>query len=319
VVGAFPVARRFGFGQGFDAFDEELTEGQPPPAWEGQADTEERYYRLAERVTRAAIAQLDAGRGAKQFYWFHYFDAHGPYGDTGKGPALRPQDLLELAQTGADVEEQVARARSLYDEDARSLDGWLDRLFQRLERDAESFDTHVVVTADHGESFGEDGSLAHGRRVTASQIHVPLFILSPRAGAAVRRDVAGSIDIPRTLYRLAGIAAEAPGRDLLVPIDGGVAFGMRRRFTQMQLEKRLDGREHRLDSDLFYAVGADGHIQAGNHGGMRPEEGSGETPVDAPSLQTLFGAFERHLAGAERPGPRDPEVERALKALGYVG
>ena len=233
VVGAFPVARRFGFGQGFDVFDEELTEGQPPPAWEGQADAEERYYRLAERVTRAAIAQLDdAGRATKQFYWFHYFDAHGPYGDTGKGPALRPQDLLELAQTGADVREQVVRARELYDEDARSLDGWLERLFERLEKDAAAFDTHVVVTADHGESFGEDGSLAHGRRVTAGQIHVPLFILSPRAGAGLRRDVAGSVDVPRTLYRLAGIAVEAPGRDLLVPVDGGVAFGMRRRFAQ---------------------------------------------------------------------------------------
>ena len=319
VVGAFPVVRRFGFGQGFDVFDEALTEGQPPPAWEGQADAEERYYRLAERVTRAAIAQLDGGRGARQFHWFHYFDAHGPYGDTGKGTALRPQDLLEQARTGADVSEQVARARDLYDEDARSLDDWLERLFQRLEKDAPSFDTHVVVTADHGESFGEDGSLAHGRRVTPAQIHVPLFILSPRAAAGVRRDVAGSVDVARTLYRLAGVAADAPGRDLLVPAEGGVAFGMRRRFTHTHLEKRLDGREHRLDTDLFYAVGADGNIHAGNHAGLRPEEGSGEAAADARSLQTLFGAFEQHLAGAERPGARDPEVERALKALGYVG
>jgi hypothetical protein len=321
VVGAFPVARRFGFGQGFDVFDEELTEGEPPPAWEGQADAEDRYYRLAERVTRAAIAQLDAGRGDKQFYWFHYFDAHGPYGDTGKGPAVHPQELLELARTGVDVREPVARARDLYDEDARSLDGWLERLFQRLEEDAAAFETHVVVTADHGESFGEDGSLAHGRRVTPSQIHVPLFIVSPRAGTGVRRDVAGSVDIPRTLYRLAGTGAAPAGRDLLVPGDGGVAFGMRRRFTQTQLEKRLDGKEHRLDTDLFYAVGADGRIHAGNQAGIRPEEGSGDggAGVDVRSLQTLFGSFERHLAGAERPGSRDPEVERALKALGYVG
>jgi arylsulfatase A-like enzyme len=318
-VGAFPVARRFGFGQGFDVYDEDLTEEKPPPAWDAQADAEDRYYRLAEKVTRAAEAQLDAARGERQFFWFHYFDAHGPYGDTVAGTPLRPQDLLGLAQQGVDLGEQVARARELYEADARSLDGWLERLFQRLDRDAHAYETHVIVTADHGESFGEDGSLAHGRRLTPGQIHVPFFIVSPRVPSGARRDVAGSVDVPRTIYRLAGVEAAAPGRDLLVPVAGGAAFGMRRRFTGTQVERRLDGREHRLDFDLFYAVGPDGLIHAGNRHQILAEEGGGGEPPAAAPLQTLFTAFERQLEGAERPGTRDPEVERALKALGYVG
>jgi arylsulfatase len=320
VVASFPLAARFGFAQGFDVYDDALTEGQLAPAWEGLGDPEERYYRLAERVTTSAMARIDASQAKNQFYWVHYFDPHGPYGDTVPGPRVRPQDLLRQAREGYDVRGDVVRARALYDADARSLDQWLERLFQRLDRDAGRYDTHLIVTADHGESFGEDGSLAHGRRLTAGQIHVPFFIASPRLTASVRHDVAGSVDVPATLYALAGLRATAPGgRDLLLPVKGGRAFGMRRRFGPEQTEVRLDGREHRLDFDLFYAVGADGRIHAGNGAGLRPEEAGGDAGAMTGALQTLFGAFERELAGAESPADNDPEVERALKALGYVG
>ena len=46
------------------SFALDLTEGQPPPVWDGQAEAEERYYRLAPRVTRAVRARECAlGRG----------------------------------------------------------------------------------------------------------------------------------------------------------------------------------------------------------------------------------------------------------------
>ena len=320
VIGSFPVASRFGFAQGFEAYDESLTEGQLAPGWEGLGDVDEPYYRFAPRVTEAALAQLERARGDKQFFWFHYFDPHAPYGDTVPGPRLRPHELLRLAHDGMDVRAEVARARDLYDKDAASLDESLERIFARLDRDAGRFDTHLVVTAAHGESFGEDGSLGHGRRVTAGQIHVPFFIVSPRLEPGVRADVAGSIDVARTIFALAGLARDAPGgRDLTRPSSGGGAFGMRRRFTDTLRELRLDRREYPLDLDLFYAVGADGRIHAGNEHGIVPDEGSGVAAPAAAPLQKLFGSFERQLAGTERPRHADPEVERALKALGYVG
>jgi hypothetical protein len=157
-IGSFPVASRFGFAQGFAAYDEALTEGQLAPGWEGLGNEEEPYYRLAARVTESALGQLERARGEKQFFWFHYFDPHAPYGDTAAGPRLRPHDLLRLAHQGVDVSADVARARALYDQDAASLDASLERLFARLDRDADTYETHVIVTADHGESFGEGRS-----------------------------------------------------------------------------------------------------------------------------------------------------------------
>ena len=320
VVASFPVAHRFGFGQGFDAYDEQLTEGSPGQGWEGHGDAEDGFYRLGERVTEVALAQIDRAQGDKQLFWFHYFDAHAPYGDSESGPRLRPHDLLRLARAGVDVRAQVTQARTLYDADAAHLDRWLETLFARLDRDAGRVDTHVIVTADHGESFGEDGSLAHGRRVTPGQIHVPFFVLSPRVTPGVRRDVAGSVDLPLTVYGLAGLPTRAPGgRDLLAAARGAAAFGMRRSFAATQREIRIDGKEHALDFNLFYAVGNDGRIHAGNQAEILPGEGSGEPGAAAQPLQALFGSFERQLEGTERPRSSDPEVERALKALGYVG
>src|SRR6185503_3695464 len=59
VVGSFPLASRFGFAQGFDSYDEEMEQGQMAPGWEGVADAEPAYYRLADRVTERALSALD--------------------------------------------------------------------------------------------------------------------------------------------------------------------------------------------------------------------------------------------------------------------
>jgi hypothetical protein len=219
-----------------------------------------------------------------------------------------------------DIRDQVVTARQLYDKDVAELDRHLERLLERLDRDAAAYETHVIVTADHGESFGEDGSLGHGRRLTPGQIHVPFFVLSPRVTPGVRHDVGGSIDLPATLYALLGVKAKAPGgRNLLLPSPNAAAFGMRRRFDKAEREVRLDGREYRLNFNLFYAVGNDGRIHVGNGRRIIPEEGSGEPEGAARPLLTLFAAFESELAGTERPADADPAVQEALRALGYVG
>ena len=320
VIGSSPVASRSGFGQGFAAYDDERAERRAAPEGKAQGEIDERFYRLARRVTDLALAQLDRGGSGKQFCWFHYFDPHAPYGDSGPGPHLRPQDMLRQRRDGVDISDQVARARQLYDKDVGDLDQHLERLFERLDRDTATYDTHVVVTADHGESFGEDGSLAHGRRLTPGQIHVPFFVLSSRVKPGVRDDIGGSIDVPATLYALAGVRAQAPGgRNLLVPSESATAFGMRRSFSETEREVRLDGRAYRLDFNLFYAIGDDGRIHVGNAGKILPEEGSGEPGGAARPLQILFESFERQLAGSEGPRDTDPEVQEALRALGYVG
>jgi hypothetical protein len=202
------------------------------------------------------------------------------------------------------------------------MDAALERLWSRLDRDAGLFDTHVVVVADHGESFGEDGSMGHGKRITSGQVHVPLFIVSPRLVPASRQDIAGSIDVAVTLYSLARVGETAPGgRDLTLAAPRGGAFGMRRTYLQPHDDLRLDGKLHRLDFNLFYAVDGDGHLFTGNLQGLR--DGASDTPRPQPDverrLKLLFGAFEKELTGTASGERMDPHTEEALRALGYVG
>ncbi len=341
VVSSFPVGKRFGFAQGFDKFEDDFDAGRVRDVWLRAsqkfakkdlpaAQAGDPAYCLADVITQRALAQLDLATAHRQFFWFHYFDPHMPYGDTIGETMVEGYEALKLAQSGQDPTPAVENARRLYDQDVAFLDKSLNRLLGRLEHDAADFETHVVIVADHGESFGEQGSMAHGRRLIPSQIHVPFTIRSPWLGVGVRNDVAGSIDIATTLLTLSGLDLEhrldrpAPGRDLIrSPSSRRVGvFGMRRTFEQPYHDLRLDGRIHTIGVDdyLFYYAEEAGGIYRGNGAKIIPPDTDplylSEQQTQA--LQTLFGSFETMLTRNAAESVVDPIVEKALRSLGYT-
>ncbi len=326
VVASLPVSERFGFGQGFDQFDDEFVLGMVTEA-AGLEQPEEAFYSLADVITERALAQLQSAERRRQFFWFHYFDPHSPYGDTGEGPTIEPREVLDLALAGQETDEMVRRARQLYDLDVGSLDEALSRLLNTLNQDAEDFETHIVITADHGESFGEDGSIAHGRRLIPSQLHVPCLIRSPRVAAGRRSDVAGSIDIATTILALAGVeemperAQQLKSRDLTqpAPASGSQAFGMRRTWDKPHRDIRLDGTVHLLDEHLFFAVEGEGRLYRGNGEQLLESDAAILPSEKAQNLKRLFASFEQLLGNNTAAGVDDPETIKALRALGYVG
>ena len=328
VVASFPVAGRFGFAQGFDRFDDLFVEGADDPEerrWEGHTVPGGAFYSLGGHVTERALARIDAAGARRQFFWFHYFDPHDPYGDAAGEERLSPTRAFTLLERGRDVSALLERFRTLYDRDLAALDRALDRLLARLEADADEIPTHVVLTSDHGESFGEAGAIAHGMRLTPEQIRVPLVILSPRVEAARRDDVASSVDVARTLLSLAGVdlpggaagAAWRRARDLTAPPGGRTgAVGMRRTFwSDSMVELRADGSRHPLDQHLFYAVDREGRLVRGNGEELLDPATEGASPE---RLRELFAGFERALAAGVAPAAGDPEAREALRALGYV-
>ncbi|MEM7581922.1 MAG: sulfatase [Acidobacteriota bacterium] len=386
VVSSFPVSKRLGFAQGFDHFDDEFQLGSVPegewqkaitegptasdPAAAGspessadassqgadsQAGADQRFYSLGDHVTERALALIDAASGPRQFFWFHYFDPHGPYGDTEGQEQISPNDVLELGARGEDTTEALARARRLYDVDVTYLDRAIGRVLDRLASDESEIETHVIVTADHGESFGEHGgSMGHGRRLIPSQIHVPLIVRSPRLAPGTRVDVTGSIDIAATLLGLAGVDSEletarpARSRDLSqIQENRAGAFGMRRTYREVLRDYRIDGSWVPIEGHLFFFVDAEGVLHRGNRDAAErhaesdlPEEGllsdglpSDDLPSDDPAeggqaegglteddskrLRGLFGGFEDAIPQPD--GELDPEIEEGLRALGYVG
>jgi arylsulfatase A-like enzyme len=317
VVASFPLDPRFGYAQGFDVFlhefDHVLT-----PRWEGKWSVEAgRFYRLDAAVTEQALRLLDEAPDTDQFFWFHYFDPHEPYGDLLPEP-LGIGFVSGAKRRGADAYEQsLETVREQYDGDVRRLDGSLGVLIERLDEDADRFETHVVITADHGESFGEHGALGHGWRVTREQVQVPLAIVSPRVRPAIRDDVAGTADLTTTILSFAGLGDPGlPGRDLALEPDGEetVAVGMTG-VPAHPLDPASGGRRERF----FRARGAT--LYSGTSDQVVEEDVVDRPVADeqvALGLRTIFREFESELSGKPVVERTDEETQEALRALGYA-
>jgi arylsulfatase A-like enzyme len=103
-------------------------------------------------------------------------------------------------------------ALSAYDECIAALDRELGKLFDALERRGVLDDTLLIVTADHGEQFGEHGNFGHGFSVYQAEVHVPLLVHFPRKvpPGHVVREAVSLRDLPSTVLELAGLEARSP-------------------------------------------------------------------------------------------------------------
>lgn len=324
VVASFALDRRFALDQGFERYEQEFEHRLVHGAWEGEEVDGQRFYGLGEAVVARALAELDALGGPLQFFWLHLFDPHEPYGDAAGGDVAFPSRIRQLASLRELTDDHLRYARRLYHDDLRALDAALAPFYERLQRDAEHVETHVVLTSDHGESFGEDGSFTHGYRVSPEQVHVPLVVVSPRVPAGVRHDVAGSRDVARTLLSLAGVSADGfAGRDLLrAPpggdgAEGGVALGMSGQFGTTP-ELRTDGREVDATRPRYFQAGEDG-LLTGDADVVRRDDRE-DFPIDderAAPLRARFAEYERSRLERAAPLVTDPATTDALRALGY--
>ena len=331
VVASLPVSATLGFGRGFGRFDERFEDGKVPGTWKEVSGREDGpYYRLADSVTPRALAELERSSADRQFLWVHFYDAHSPYGErTGDGVAWPRLTVEEVNAGRVERASAVGEARRLYDADVAFLDRQLARLLGALEED-ERFETHIVLVSDHGESFGEDDSMAHGKRLTPPQIRVPLLIRSPAVEAGIDRRIAATVDLAPTLLTLAGLEAETGllanrggGRALTRPATGReVAFGMRRTFAEPFHEQRLDGSTYVHDHEVFFRADSDGSIVRGNSDFLlKPLPDLGEKTYDlalGERTKELFRGFEEELGRSRLDGLKVREALEALEALGYV-
>jgi arylsulfatase A-like enzyme len=159
------------------------------------------------------------------FAFLNYFDAHEPYlpdapYDTAFGPPRAHGRLSPLHRwlwdpavdhrpmSDADVREE----HDAYDGALASLDAKLGAFLSELERRGVLQNTLVVITADHGEEFGEHGVFEHGYSLYRPALQVPLVVVAPASRVPVAR-VSTAVtlrDVPATVVELAGVGAGAP-------------------------------------------------------------------------------------------------------------
>ncbi len=174
-VAAFVLQEKFGFQQGFNVFDDDLSKAA--------ADIDVLHqYRDGRYVIDSAVNWLERRERKEDqspfFCWVHLYDAHDPYLD-------HPEEF------GDKFSERK------YDGELSYVDLQVGKLLQKLELSGLSKNTVIVVVGDHGESLGEHGEETHGYMLHDSTLRVPLIISNPNAAGVARR-----IESPVTIVSL---------------------------------------------------------------------------------------------------------------------
>ncbi len=149
------ICERVGFTRGFDRFETWVYEG-------------------GARMN----AQLDEWRdelvdGDRPFFlYLQYMDPHKPY------HLQEPYYQLE-----GTVAAQYVKPAARYDSEIAYLDSLIRDIYAKLELDE---NTLLILTADHGEEFGDHGGQGHENSLHEELTHVPLVFLG--------RDAAGKLD-----------------------------------------------------------------------------------------------------------------------------
>lgn len=250
----------------------------------------------AETVLGHASKLMRERSRDRPFYlWVHLLDAHAPYSG--------------------------GMSRDDYDRTVRSLDVPLTEFLSDL-----SPETVVIVTADHGETFGEHGTFTHGNTLFDEEVRVPLALCAPEASALgsprVVETPVGLIDVAPTVFELVGAKAPYPrhGESLVPHLRSGAS--LRSPWVVMEEwidERRLQGlvlgdwkwiRDHDLQWEGLFNVREDP--------GERREVSS-RHPEEFRRLRALFyeildddlDTYRTWRVGRrERPLPRGPEQEQ---------
>ncbi len=192
----------------------------------------------ASTVGREALDWIAQPRSRPYFAFLNFLDAHDPYlPPSGFGPPLSLAQRRVLRDWGEELAtrrspEELRLALEAYHACLTALDDRLGQFLDGLARLGRLDRTVIVVTADHGEHFGEHSRggqpvVGHRQTVYQPEVHVPLTILAPgriAPGTVVEAPVS-LLDLPATLLDLAGLGAEGslPGRSLVSGVVGGRA------------------------------------------------------------------------------------------------
>ncbi len=264
----------FGFGRGFDLYQNALPDGeqmelafrsaastgdvqQQVGAWRG-AEVQSHQAITSAEVTDRAIASLQyVDERDDVFLFAHYFDAHYDYvppapfdtrfdpdytGDIdGADFFLNPR--IRDRQTGERriSERDLDHIKALYRGEIAWVDQEIGRLLDELRSMRRLDDAYIIVTGDHGEEFFEHGSVGHRNTLFEEQLRVPLLIVPPKlsalaASAPRTSDVTASLSdiLPTAMSAFSGPIPATVAGRSLLPVLEGGSLAPRGRLSSLR-------------------------------------------------------------------------------------
>lgn len=287
-----------------------------------------------DRTFGQGVEWLEEHHDELFFLFLHTYEAHSPY-------APKPEVLAELPEVDPEAEGlgkkdvNWERTKRAYAAEVHYTDSRLEHLFGELRRLGLLDDTLVVITADHGEEFGEHGNLGHAKTIFDEVLRVPLLFWAPDhvPEGRVSEELVSLIDIPPTILELARIPPPRgiPGRSLVATMYGDPPSGTRVRFAEgLQKNVRMVAARTPTHKWIWHDDGSPIQIYD-----LRSDPAE-ENPLDDPVLlaegQALIEAYlsqddDRAARAATKAARKlqtaeesilDQSTRQKLEALGYV-
>ncbi len=316
VINQVHLQGRFGFGQGYDYYDD-------------------KRGRNAFRLNGRLRSWLEGLEGGPFFAYLHYLDLHWPFtlslpekADAFGPTAMKsepPTSGQEAPEWGSrlDDPDDLRALQARYDHEVAYSDAAVGELVEQLRELGLYEDTLILVTSDHGEAFLEHGQLGHGFAPHEELLRVPLVIRQPSRLSAftgrVERPV-GLIDVMPTLLELAGLEPQ-PGAqgESIVPLLRGEEMAERVIFSDTFDAFGARSRAHKLiwyndERKEFFDLTTD----PGELNSMaEPCRGVCRELAQQirPFRRLMLKSRESNPAGTAELNPDDVET---LRALGYL-
>lgn len=300
--------------------------------------------RIAPQINRSAFKWLKKNCKAPFFLFLNYFDPHGPYQPLDDSNLRIPSELpikngnyvgwekrlinkvLRKRHTLTAREKKYLLDR--YDSEIKQMDRGIGELLKFLKELGVYDDSLIIITSDHGESFGEHGLMSHTPVVYEELVKVPLIVKYPQD-----HDKTGLISTPISLVDIMPEVLTVVG----IPITQGIQGVPFLQRHQNVIVERYKGKSwtwaaHPFGERSLRAIyeGDYKYIWASNN-----KHELYNLREDPQELNNLFEqmpeiAFEMEkkldqwVQTTDRGYPKDKsfkiskEAEEALRALGYL-
>jgi arylsulfatase A-like enzyme len=166
--------------------------------------TSDRLNALAKQIL-SAPKNVELEKGKSFFAYFHFLDPHYDYYKHPGHP------------------DYGNARRDVYDNEVHFTDHWVGDLIEWIGQQSWGSQTAIIVTADHGEGFGEHNPFRHAYEIWEALVRVPLIIHVPGSPPRRIETPRGHIDLAPTIADLMAIESTDPwrGKSLLPEIFGG--------------------------------------------------------------------------------------------------
>jgi arylsulfatase len=189
-----------------------------PPDPRGRSDS--------QALIEEALAWVETHLGERFFLYVHLLPPHSPYLPTGDAANLFVPERSDLVPDTPTLEaidrgeravdaDDVAYIEARYDANLRHADAAMGELLAGLEELGALDRALVVVTSDHGESFGRHGRFLHNSTLYNGMLRVPLVFRFPPALGVTPRRVAERVALLDLAPTLIDLFALDPGRETL--------------------------------------------------------------------------------------------------------